>query len=144
MVFDDKSRIMEFPLTQLGRNWWRSRKFLSQGELLDRLGNWWYNATSGLTLTNIICDEFGPVMKQESWYRTGESDKFFCDLMEVSLTHGIIYFGKTLGKTTLNDCFAVARSANNGTNISGEFMEALIRKVEEGNEWLRRHTQPTG
>ena len=137
MVFDDKSRIMEFPLTQLGRDWWRNSKFLSQGELLGRLENWWYNAISGLVLTNIVCDKFGPVMKQEAWYRTGESDKFFCDLMDVSLTHGIIYLGNTGQR---DNCFAVARSANNGTNISGEFMEALIRKVEEGNEWLRQHT----
>ena len=137
MVFDDKSRIMEFPLTQLGRDWWRNSKFLSKGELLGRLENWWYNAISGLVLTNIVCDKYGPVMKQEAWYRTGESDKFFCDLMDVSLTHGIIYLGNTGQR---DNCFAVARSANNGTNISGEFMEALIRKVEEGNEWLRQHT----
>ena len=136
MVFDDQSRTMEFPLTQLGRDWWRNSKFLSKGELLGRLENWWYNPTSGLVLTNIVCDKFGPVMKQVAWYRTGESDKFFCDLMDVSLTHGIIYLGNTGGT---DNCFAVARSANNGTNISGEFMEALIRKVEEGNEWLEKH-----
>ena len=136
MVFDDKSRTMEFPLTQLGRDWWRNSKFLSQGELLGRLENWWYNPISGLTLTNIVCDKFGPMMKQEAWYRTGESDKFFCDLMDVSLTHGIIYLGNTGQR---DNYFAVSRSANGATNISGEFMEALIRKVEEGNEWLEKH-----
>lgn len=136
MVFDDQSRTMEFPLTQLGRDWWRNSKFLSQGELLGRLENWWYNAISGLTLTNIVCDKYGPMMKQEVWYRTGESDKFFCDLMDVSLTHGIIYLGNTGQR---DNYFAVSKSANNSTNISGEFMEALIRKVEEGNEWLEKH-----
>ncbi len=136
MVFDDKSRIMEFPLTPIGRDFWRNSKFLSQDELLVKLDEWWYNPISGITLSNTVCDQYGPQMKQEVWYRTNEIDKFIGDLMDVSLTHGLLFVGNLSQR---DNYFAVAETAHHTTNISGEFIEALIRKVEKGNEWLEKH-----
>lgn len=136
MVFDDKRVVMEFPLTSFGKEYWQFQRFLTQKELIELMEKWWYNPISGITLSNIVCDQCGPQAKQEIWYRTSEIDKFVGDLMDVSLTHGLLFVGNLSQR---DNYFAVAETAHHTTNITGEFIEALIRKVEKGNQWLEKH-----
>ena len=129
MVFNDKSVVMEFPLTVAGKNFWQGRRFLTTPEVLADIENWWYNPISGITLSNIVCNQYGPQMKQEVWYRTSEIDKFVGDLMDISLTHGFLFVGNLSQR---DNYFATAETAHNTTNITAEIMEALIKKIEGG------------
>lgn len=129
MVFNDKSVVMEFPLTVAGKNFWQGRRFLTTSEVLADIEKWKYNPNGGFTLSNIICNQLGPQMKQEAWYHKTDIDKFVGDLMDISLTHGLLFVGNLSQR---DNYFAVAETAHNTTNITAEIMEALIKKIEEG------------
>lgn len=132
MVFHDESKFMAFPLTNSGNNWWRGRRFLTKKEIFLAIDKWGVNPLSNIHLTNIVCDRWGPAVAQEALYGETDLTNLPGDIMDVSLTHGIIHIGRT---PRVDNCIAVAESSNHQTNIDADVIESLMRKIKEVDTW---------
>ena len=127
MIFDDESKTMMFPLTSVGKNFWRGRRFLTKKELMYAIRNWKiFPLINGVCITNVICDKWGPALAQDLWLDLLDTENIVSSLAEISLSHGIIHIGSS---TTKDNCIGVAKTANHQTNIDADVIDAIVKKL---------------
>lgn len=138
MIFDDESKTMTFPLTSVGQNFWRGRKFLTKKELVGAIERWKVFRLGGIAIMNIVCNEWGPAWSQTIWYNPLEvMERIVPDLAEISLSYGIIYIGRT---PTMDNCIVVAETPNHQTNIDVDVIDAIVEKIGGGEKLTSRLT----
>ena len=129
MVFDDESKVMTFPLTSVGKNFWRGRRFLTKDEIMQAIGNWKIFSINAICITNVICDKWGPALAQDLRFGEWETESIISTLAEISLSHGIIHIGSS---TTKDNCIGVAETPNHQTNIDADVIDAIVEKIGGG------------
>lgn len=129
MVFDDERRTMTFPLTALGIDFWRGRRFLTKNEIMYAIQRWNPRPVNPICIRNILCDKLGPSVCQvvPCYHRYHQDiDELVDILAEISLSHGIIYIGSAMGE---DSCIGVAETSNHQTNIDADVIDAIVKKI---------------
>ena len=126
MIFDDERRTMTFPLTSVGQNFWRGRRFLTKKEILCAIDKWDFNSNYDINIKSIVCDKCGPAFAQNLFYNPFDIDGIISDLSEISLSHGIIHIGSVQNQY---NCIGVAETPNHQTNIDADVIDAIVEKI---------------
>lgn len=129
MIFDDESKAMTFPLTSVGQNFWRGRRFLTKNEIMYAIRRWNPKSTNPIYIRNILCDQFGPSVCQVAPCYPRDIDELVGILAEISLSHGIIYIGSAIGE---DNCIGVAETPHHQTNIDVDVIDAIVEKIGGG------------
>lgn len=130
---DDRDLVVEMRDTEKERA--RGFKFLTKPQMLSMLKHWdsaqRYDRT--MRITEVLCPDGLPTHKKiRQFHYPDDIDRIAAFLMELSLTHGILWIENDF--LFRNPEVWVARTEHYTTNIDADVIDGIIGKLKEISE----------